>query len=447
MPRLPSQRITRFGADIAPNFDLTISGRDASESTQLFNAIRPLIASITYEEDEQLASKLEIQVINQPEAQLGRTINWQAVVDSKAFAEGNYIDLWIGYSDKRQYMGRTEITEWLPVFPEDGPAQFTVIGLDARHRMMKGNQLKLKQHTKTGTKKTRKSKRKTAYSGLADEQIVKKVADKYGMIVEVDATITKQHTQLSRSATGAVTKRTAFPIRVQQSGVTDWQFLLRLAQINRFDLWVDYDMTKRQWVLHFKQRMDAGQADFQFNYNGKDGSLISAEPSFTIQDQSTDVEILSHDRRNKRIERSVITEATPSENVNFASATQGNFQAKTEIGKGARVRFSAFGQVFEAFADKPFRSKAEAETFVKNWLKERERDLLILRGKTVGVETLRPRQIHEFVGMGVRLDGLYRLTQTRHIQVPGSLYATEIMGHKVLSQEIARRKPTTKTAV
>jgi phage protein D len=437
MARLPSQRFVRLGADVAPGFDLIISGRDASASTQLFNAIRPLIASITYEEDEQLASKLEIAVINQPEALLGSSVNWDAVIDSKAFAEGNFIDLYLGYGNTTDFVGRTEITEWLPVFPEEGPGQFQIVALDARHKMMEGNQFKLKDAAKD-------RKRKTSYSNMADEQIVKKIAEKYSMSVDVDSTESKKHTKVSRTAAGTTTKRSVFPTRIHQSGVTDWQFLLRLAEINRFDLWVDYNPISKKWVLNFKKRLDAGQADFQFNYNGKDGSLISAEPAFVMTGQTTDVEVLTFDRRNRKLERSVITEATAAENVNFRTATPGNFQAKKTITKGARVRFSAFGQVIEAFTDRPFRSRTEAETFVKNWLKERERDFLVLRGATVGVETLHPRQIHEFVGMGTRLDGFYRLTQTRQILVPNSLYKTELMGNKVLSQEIARRKATTK---
>ena len=98
----------------------------------------------------------------------------------------------------------------------------------------------------------------------------------------------------------------------------------------------------------------------------------------------------------------------------------------------------------DAFTDRPFTSKKQAETWVLNWLKERERDFLILSGRVVGIETLRPRQIHQFAGLGTRLDGFYRFTQVKHVQAPGQIYAVDFVANKVLSQEITRRPATTK---
>ena len=61
-----------------------------------------------------------------------------------------------------------------------------------------------------------------------------------------------------------------------------------------------------------------------------------------------------------------------------------------------------------------------------------------------GIETLKPRQIHELSGMGKRLDGIYRFTKIKHDLNPGSIYSAEFVAHKVLSEKIARRKATTK---
>jgi len=430
--RLPLTRYTEAGDDLVPNFDLTISGRDAGKSTQLFEAVRPLIASVTYEEDEEMAGMFTLQVINQPEITYGSPDNWRAVVDSKAFQEGNAIDLYMGYGGVQQYMGRTEIVKWLPVFEEDGPTIFTIKAYDGRHRMMEGNQHKVRQSGKD-------RKRKSFYKNLPDELIVKKIAEKYGYGVDYDATESKKH---SKTGAGG-SKKAAFPTRVQNSDTSDWVFLQRLAEINRFDLWVSWSTGKNQWIINFKKRQDAGQAEYLFTYNGNDGSLISAQPDFSITDQPTDVEVLHFDRRKRTIERSIISDITPAEDVKLTSASPGNFQAKKTIGLGARVRFSAFGQVIEAFSNKPFRSKAEAETFAQHFLKERERDFLVMTGKVVGIETLRPRQVHQLAGLGARLDGFYRFTKTRHVMQPGNLYQVEFMAHKILSQEIARRKATT----
>lgn len=463
MARLPSQRsfVVQTGDDATPNFDILISGIDATGAGSIFEAIRPLIASVVYEEDEEMASMMEMAIINQPEIVLAQPVNWNAVIDHKAFQEGNAIDLYMGYGGVEQFVGTVETVKWLPRFPSRGPSSFTLKGFDGRHRMTLGNQHRVKQSNKD-------RRRKTFYRGLPDELIVKKIAEKYGYGVSVDTT-ERKHKKVSKPAThffgpfkdkitpfgthstglgDDVSKlqvtQAVFPTRVQPAEMRDWAFLRKLADINRFDLWVEWDHDKDKWMVHFKKRADAGQANYLFTYNGRDGSLIEAEPDFSIQDQPTDVEVLYYDKKRRAIERTVINDLNPSENVSLRTARRGNFEAQKTISKGARVRFSAFGQTIEALSDKPFRNKKEADTFVKNWLSERERDFLTLRGRVVGVETLKPRQIHQFEGMGKRLDGFYRLTQVRHEMAPGSIYECDFVAHKVLSQDVARRKATTR---
>lgn len=433
MARRIQERFTSLGDDLAPDFDLSISGKDTGPSTQLFEAVRPLIQSVAFEEDEDMSSMFTMTVVNQPEIKLGYGVNWNAVLDSKAFQEGNFIDLFMGYGGVRKFQGRTEIVGWLPVFPPSGPGTFEIKAYDARHRLTIGNKPKVR------------GKRKVAYRNLPDELIVKKIATKYGYGANVDATEQKKHTRVTvRAAGGKVVKKSVLATRVQSAGITDWQFLRRLAAINRFDLWIEYDLSKKQFVINFKKRLDTGQAIYEFIYReGGVGSLIEATPEFAVDEQSTDVEVLFFDRRKRSIELTVVTDQTKSENVRLDTAKPGDLEVKKTMAKGARVRFTAFGQTIEAFSDKPFRSRADAETFVTHWLKERERDLVILKGRVVGVETLKPRQFHLFRGMSKRADGLYRLTQTKKVMTPGSIFNVEFLAHKVLTQRIVT-KPKSK---
>lgn len=431
MAKLPSSRILKAGDDLAPDFAIEITGKSAANAAPLFEAIRPLVASVVYEEDEEMSAQLEITVINRPDENATGTTgkgfaDWTKVIDSKVFQEGNYIDLNMGYGGVQTFMGRTEIVKWLPQFGADGPTEFVIKGHDARHRMMVGNEYRIKQSG-------RHRKRKTFYSNLTDDLIIKRIAGKYGFAVNTDTPDLKRHTVKGKLAS-----------RVQPSDMTDWNFLRKLADINRFDLWVDFDTIKNQFVINFKKRKTAGSAEFLFFYNGRDGSLIEASPDFAIQEQATDIEVLYFDRKKQAIERTVISDTNTSENVKLTGASPGNLTAKKTMTLAARVRFSAFGQVIEAFHTKPFPNKSEAQNFVKNWLKERERDFLVLRGKVVGVETLRPRQIHEIGGLSTRIDGFYRFTQVRHIMQPGPIYTCEFIAHKVLSQDLTTRKATTK---
>lgn len=429
MARLPETRFTRFGDDLKPNFMISISGKDASKAAPVWDAIRPYVAGVIFEEDEDLAATLTITVINKSKDTLGAQSDFKAVLNSKAFQEGNFIDLWIGYSSMH-YMGRVEIVKWLPVFPEEGPITLTIIGYDGRHKMTKTNEFKVKK----GKRSKRTKKRKTGYSKLTDDQIVKKIAAKYGYGADVDVPEIKR-TRVKGS----------FVARVQPADMSDWDFLKKLAAINRFDLWVDYSQAKKKFIVHFKKKQDASNAVYLFEYRQGNGSLLSATPDFSITEQPTEVEVTYFDRKRRVIERTLISDTTKSETVKLSSAGAGDLEVKKEVGRGASVRFTAFGQNIEAFTNRPFASKNEATAFVKNWLKEREDDFLHMNGKAVGVETLRPRQIHQFAGLTTRLDGFYRLTQTRHTLEPGRIYSCEFLSNKVLSEQLARRKPTTKT--
>lgn len=448
MPRFASEQFETFGADLAPNFDLIISGRDASNASELFEAVRPLIAGVTFEDDEEMSSLFEMKVINQPDTGPGRSVDWQAVIDSKVFTEGNYVDLFMGYGGLNEYMDRSEIVKWLPVFEVEGPTDFVIKGFDGRHKMTIGNQFRV-----TGGKA--KKQRKTFFRNQSDDRIVKKIAEKYGYGINFDVPevkrkavkVTKKDKKAKKSIT---TVQHVIPTRVQGSEMTDWAFLQKLAEINRFDLWVDYDRSKGQFVVNFVKRQDTGAPGYLFQYTGdpeNPGSLLSATPEFSITDQPTDVEVLVYDRKKRTIERTIISDENKAEDVKLSGGrvSRGNMVARKSIEVGARVRFSAFGQVHEAFTNRPFRSKKEATNFVQNWLRERERDFLTIQGRLVGIPSLRSRQIHELRGMGRRIDGLYRFTNVKHNMVPGSLYSCEFAAHKVLSQEIARRAPTTRT--
>lgn len=444
MARLAIERFTELGDDLAPDFSLSIEGIGAAKSRSLFEAIRPLVASCSIEFDEEMSTLFELVVINQPEEAVanvggfGAPVNWQVVLNSKAFQEGNSVDLFMGYAGVKRFMGRTEIVKWLPDFGPDGPTSFVIKGFDGRHEMATGNQFRVGKKigssvsapptTPRSRRRSRRKRKRRTFYREQDHDIVRRIAEKYGYGADVD-----------------VTDRRAVATRSHETSVSDWQFISKLAEINRFDLWVDWDIDKRQYVVYFKRRKDIGSPEFEFFYNGKDGSLISATPDFQVKDQVTDVEVLVYDKKRRAIERTVISDAVTEEQLKLASAGVGAFEAGKQISVGARVRFSAFGQVFEAFSAKPFKSKGEAQRFVENYLRENERELLILQGRVIGIETLRPRQVHLLRGLSARIDGLYRFTNVKHIMAPGQPYVCEFVAHKVLRTDIARRSVTTET--
>jgi len=427
MSKLPSQQTAQvFGSDVAPNFSLRITGKDDG----VFDYVKPLVSSVTFEEDEEMSSKFELLVVNHPHDTAGSPIDWRAVIDAKPFQEGNFIDLWAGYGNSRTFIDRVEIVKWLPDFPNGGVSTFKITGYDGRHKMQHEN------------KRRAGKKQKHFYRNLPDEQIVKEIAKKYGFDADVDPTVVSSKETVTFSK-GKTIKKHVIPTRIQTADTDDWTFLQKLAQINRFDLWVDFDRRKDRYVVHFKRRPDTAQPIYTFGYNRGDGSLLSATPDFSVKDQSTDVEVLYFDRHTRSVQLTVISDNNKSEDVKLGSSRYvGQLQARQKLAKGARVRFTAFGQTIDAFSSKPFRSKKEAQNFVQVWLAERERDLVILSGQVIGLPDVRVRQVHEFVGMSRRLDGFYRLTNVKHKEVVGSSYICEFTAHKILSDTITKLPST-----
>lgn len=424
MTKLPAQKTAQvFGSDVAPNFSLRITGKDDG----IFDYVKPLVSSVTFEEDEEMSSKFELVIVNHPQDAVGSPVDWRSVIDAKPFQEGNFIDLWAGYGNSRTFIDRVEIVKWLPDFPNTGVSTFKITGYDGRHKMQYEN------------KRRAGKKRKHFYKNKPDEQIVIEIAKKYGFDADVDPTAVSSKETVVFSQ-GKTIKKHVIPTRIQSADTDDWAFLQKLAQINRFDLWVDFDRKKDRYVVHFKARSEKVQPIYTFGYNQGDGSLLSATPDFSVKDQATDVEVLYFDRRTRKVNITVISDKNKSEDVRLgASRYSGQLQAKQKLAKGARVRFTAFGQTIDAFSNKPFRSKKEAQNFVQKWLLERERDLVILTGQIVGIPDVRVRQVHEFVGMSSRLDGFYRLTNVKHKEVVGANYICEFTAYKILSDTITKQ--------
>lgn len=417
----------KFGDELAPGFDFSISGtnNDFALTTSLYKDLRPLIASVMFEDDIEMSSLIEIELINQAKTETGLPADWRAVIDSKAFQEGNYIDLYLGYGSEREFMDRCEIVKWLPTFPEAGPTTVKIKAYDGRHRMAMSNKVQAKG-----------KRRKTYYKNYPDEAIVQQVADKYGYATTADKTEANKKTVIMFGKNNQKTTTLVLPTRVQMSNQSDWKFLRKLAMINNFDLWVDYDKDQQAYRVNFRKKPATGRAIYQFEYGGGNSSLLTAEPHFSIKDHPTKIEVLMYDTTLKEVELTILEESNKAEDMKYGV---GRLQARKSITKGARVRFSAFGRSITVVSDKPFVSKKEAERFVEWYMMQHESDFLVLQGKVVGLPSLRSRQVHEFIGMSARLDGIYRLTNTKHHMKPDGIYVVEFTGYKVLSGELSRK--------
>lgn len=372
------------------------------------------VLSLKYEGDVKMASKLEIELAN-PD---------NIVSDSEYLIEGNEVEASFGYAFQTFFQGgRVQLVKSLPTFPREGIPSFVAKGYDARHNMALGKKIpKAIQKRKQKRWKTAPSR----FPTMRDDQIVARIADHYKMAVDVDRTDGKQ-------------------TRVRKKDKSPWEFILRLAKINGFHAWVDWDDTHR-WTVHFRKIELRPSKYYTLTYkeNGA-GELLDASVELEATKQATDVEVLSYDRSVRKVATTVLSEDTELRTISARSRLKGgNVLALEE--SGARVRFSAFGRTMEIISDRPFRTKKQAKKFAETWINEREADFVICTGTLIGIENIRERQIHKLVGLGKKYDGFYHFDQATQFWQKGGIYETPFVAHRV-TPDAAKVKRKVKVTV
>jgi len=120
---------------LAPYFRIEISSQDnrilfsaeaqPTEGNYDLNGL--IVSDVEWEENDCQASMMTLTVQN-----VDMTMH-----DSRLFAEGNSIDLWMGYDGMQpDYMGRVIIVEVSPEFPAEAMPTLQVVGYDISHFLM-----------------------------------------------------------------------------------------------------------------------------------------------------------------------------------------------------------------------------------------------------------------------------------------------------------------------
>jgi len=120
---------------LAPYFRIEISGENnrvmfsaeanATEGNYDLNGL--IVSSVEWEENDCQASMMKLTIEN---------IDMR-LHDSRMFAEGNSIDLWMGYDGRHpDYMGRAIVTGIEPEFSSDSIPKLNVTGYDISHFLM-----------------------------------------------------------------------------------------------------------------------------------------------------------------------------------------------------------------------------------------------------------------------------------------------------------------------
>lgn len=394
------------GHRLAPQLRLYVH-KPGSKSPFSQELLRDHFLELEFEEDVKMASQLKLTLSN-PE---------YIVSDSDVLKEGNFLDVEMGYSFAVYFGGRrVEVVKIEPDFPRDTMPQIVVKGRDGRHRMSLGKKIP-KFISGTAAKKFKQVSRK--FSRKRDDQIVSQLASEvYGFAVDVDRTEGRK-------------------TRVKKKETSDWEFILRLAKLNNYETWVDYETGNDRglvgWVLHFRKKELKPAEYYIFEYQqGEEGTLLEISLEMETTRQVTDVEVLSYERRIRKIKTAELKE-TKEVVVKSVRGLKGG-QAVEAVDYGAKVLFTAFGRTMEVISHRPFRSSKDAKKYAENWLRDREEDFVTATGTVIGVENLKPRQVHKLTGLGVRFSGFYYFDQVGHKYAKDGSYECGFVAHRVVPE-------------
>lgn len=419
----PGSRI--FGEDLAPFYALYV------EDVFVEWDVTQYVQRVEFESAVDLVDLVQLTISNPGfvfTEKEDQPPDWTA---HKIWQPGNHIDIYFGYGPLSAaiFAGRGIIAKHLPIFPEDGMPTLTIKGYDGSFLLMdESAKITIARNRKLSG--TAKKDVAASYKEKTHDQVVKGVAQKYGMEFDIDPT----------------TKSDTF---IQKKGMSDFQLVKGLAAINSKDFWVDWDNTKKTWVLHWKNTNLQDKPIYTFEYGrGEDSTLLSFEAEFGLKDQSTEIQVMYFSKRNQQWEYISLSDTKEGPDLVLQKgsgqrqtarqrgikkqARQKRELVEEEIKSVTELRLVAAGHSIDVIPDKSFKDAKEALDFAQRWFQQRKDHFIIGRGKLKGIETLKARQTHTLKGIGQRLTGDYYFTHARHTFDSESGYDVNFVAHKVL---------------
>lgn len=451
---LPGNRIE--GDDLAPVFRLEIN------DAPLNYDINRLVTSVEFESAVDMADVMKVTIDN-PGLVDDMFPDWSG---HKAFQPGNEVTLYMGYgaADKREnFIGRVVWAKHLPNYPQEGMPQLQVNGYDISFKMMdnEGPVVSAGKNTKPATKRPVDiaDDQGQVFQSILHSEIVQRIADMYGLATDIDATTKRDHVIIKK-------------------GRKHFELIKGLANLNNKDFWIDWDISTRKWTMHWKDKNRAQAAKYILRY-GPDldrnselkantgGTLLSIEPEYGLRETVSTATILIFDGKNQRWVSAIEIEDAagpdpifkPGGGVSSRAAVAQRPKPKSKTApkrprKEARattLKRNAHNVIDEALDNATsfriaaggitidvlppgmrFRDAEEAAKYLLRWFQNKQDNFIAVKGRTVGIETLRARQVHTLRGMGARLDGDYFFTRVSH-QQNGESYFCEFNANKVIT--------------
>lgn len=393
---------------LTPVFVVKVNGKNVSALLEEF------LREVSYETAEGLADQVSLSVDNPN----------HLFTDSRVFAEGNELDLWLGYWTADQlllpYCGKFVITNQDPDFPEAAAPSFTVRALDPLYRLMDSENHADALWKAVRVKKMTKTRHDPDTLLISDSEVIKAITGAY---------------KLRYVGGDLEEKRRKFPFR---RGMTDYDVLKKVSERNAYDYWVrtkdDLLDAEFNWqpLIGMPDDPDGdGPGKMLFRYGmGEQSTLLQFRPRAAVRGQKTKVTVHFWDqKKNEPVEVVVELPNGPAEDPRWQSASAADPAPAPTTGGGVRLVLD--GDAVEMITGRTFASEAEAKKYAEARLHLRNCDFIGGSGKVLGYPKLRARQVHTLGGLGLRFSGDYRFTRVRHVWSATQNPTTEFDGYRV----------------
>lgn len=338
------------GKRLVPAVDVRINGNRIPAQT-----LADLVA-VTVQEDLYAPAMFTLRLVNWDFEKL--QVTWS---DDRLFAEGNEVDILMGYPGDLKTVIVGEITGLELEFNVEQTLMLIVRGYDRRHRLLRG-------------RKTR------SFVQMTDSQIASQVAAGAGLSAEVvDSQVKLEY--------------------VLQHNQTDLEFLLERARL------IGYEVLVVKKTLFFRPAQIARQSALTLSAQG---DLLEFSPRSTTLGQVGEVEVRGWNPQEKQV---ITGKAHRAE----------KFLGKTG---GPQAADKAFGKVSRLSVDRPVINRAEAEKIAQGLFNEMALSYIGGEGACEGRPDLRPGLIVDIQGLGKRFSGAYYITATSHEISPALGYQT-----------------------
>ncbi len=280
------------------------------------------------------------------------------------FGFGRHVLIRMGYADRLVPMVLGPITALAPHFPESGARTLTVSGLDRTFDL-------------TGAMEPKK------YSNMTDWEIAQEIAAHYDF------------------SGVRVTKEGPKNELVMKRGQNDADFLRTRAQRIGFEFYIRTGPGKDEKDTLFfvkPESIETSKAPVYVFEWGK--NLLSFDPMVDISKQVSEVVVLSSNSQAK--DRPLKGLARPADLPSGGGRNGAAVSEKVQQGRQKRVENAQVA------------NEEEARQMAINMLRDLAYAYSTGSGKVIGLPELRPRDLVQIEGVGLRFGGSYQVTRVEH---------------------------------